>query len=198
MKGFFRSSIFLRRAQYYGGSESGLIFSDSITSGRWVGVWFIRRPQIDLGMCYCVLCCSIFLIISMRHSLKEDCRRLQVSIRMTSLYFQTPNARGEGQSLSSDCITLRPSRSAFHFPVDHPYETVLYVLCARVCIPVCSSHVRLSFLRSGWIDYDCRFDQVGYEKANNACACCFLTKTAWGRRAMGTRNERREGVKRKN
>lgn len=119
MKGFFRSSIFLRRAQYHGGSESGLIFSDSITSGRWVGVWFIRRPQIDLGMCYCVLCCSIFLIISMRHSLKEDCRRLQVSIRMTSLYFQTPNARGEGQSLSSDCITLRPSRSAFHFPVDH-------------------------------------------------------------------------------
>jgi hypothetical protein len=34
-----------------------LIFSDSITSGRWIGVWFIRRPQIDLGMCYCVLCC---------------------------------------------------------------------------------------------------------------------------------------------
>lgn len=99
------------------------------------------------------------------------------------------------------CVTERPTVAVFALSAKiscQPYETVLYVLCARVCIPVCSSHVRLSFLRSGWIDYDCRFDQVGYEKANNACACCFLTKTAWGRRAMGTRNERREGVKRKN
>ncbi|KAK9652581.1 hypothetical protein HCH54_002529 [Aspergillus fumigatus] len=39
------------------------------------------------------------------------------------------------------CVTERPTVAVFALSAKiscQPYETVLYVLCARVCIPVCS------------------------------------------------------------